>query len=97
VTTPQGPRTFTTDSDGAFFAPFLTPGMYGVKVELQGFRTLDRQNVEVRLGQRVELHLPLQVGPLTESVNVSGAAPLVARSPTSVPTPSRARTTRSRP
>ena len=82
VTTPQGPRTFTTDSDGAFFAPFLTPGMYEVKVELQGFRTLDRQNIEVRLGQRVELSLPLQVGSLTESVTVSGAAPVVDRSST---------------
>ena len=82
VTTPQGPRTFTTDSDGAFFAPFLTPGMYEVKVELQGFRTLDRQNIEVRLGQRVELSLPLQVGSLTESVNVSGSAPVVDTSST---------------
>ena len=30
LTTPQGPRTFTTDADGAFFAPFLTPGTYDV-------------------------------------------------------------------
>ena len=82
VTTPQGPRTFTTDANGAFFAPFLTPGMYEVKVELQGFKTLDRQNIEVRLGQRVDLSLPLQVGPLTESVTVSGAAPVVDRSST---------------
>jgi uncharacterized membrane protein len=82
VTTPQGQRTFTTDSDGAFFAPFLTPGTYEVKVELQGFRTLDRQNVDVRLGQRVELTLPLQVGAITESVNVSSASPIVDRSST---------------
>ena len=82
VITPQGPRTFTSDSSGAFFAPFLTPGTYEVKVELQGFRTFDRQNVEVRLGQRVELTLPLQVGDLTESVNVTGAAPVVDTSST---------------
>ena len=29
--------------DRRFFAPFLTPGQYGVKIELQGFRPLDRQ------------------------------------------------------
>ena len=29
--------------DRTFFAPFLTPGQYGVKIELQGFRPLDRQ------------------------------------------------------
>jgi outer membrane receptor protein involved in Fe transport len=82
VITPQGTRTFTTDANGAFFAPFLTPGMYEVKVELQGFHTLDRQNIDVRLGQRVELTLPLQVGPLNEAVNVTGAAPVVDTSST---------------
>jgi outer membrane receptor protein involved in Fe transport len=82
VITPQGPQSFTTDANGAFFAPFLTPGTYEVKVELQGFRGLDRQNVDVRLGQRVELTLPLQVGALTDSVNVSAAAPVVDRSST---------------
>ena len=58
LTTPQGPRTFVTDSEGAFFAPYLTPGTYAIKIELQGFRTLDRQNIEVRLGQRIDLTLP---------------------------------------
>jgi hypothetical protein len=86
VTTPQGTRTFTSDSDGAFFAPFLPPGMYSVKVELPGFRTLDRQNIEVRLGQRVELTLQLEVGLLTESVNVTGAAPVVDTSSTTTGT-----------
>ena len=82
VIAPQGPRIFTTDSDGAFFAPFLTPGSYEVTVELQGFRTLNRSDIEVRLGQRVELTLPLQVGPLTESVNVTGGARVVDMSST---------------
>jgi hypothetical protein len=77
LTTPQGPRTFVTDANGAFFAPYLTPGIYAIKIALQGFRTLDRQNIDVRLGQRVELTLPMQVGALTESVNVTGGAPVV--------------------
>jgi hypothetical protein len=82
VIAPQGKRSFTTDADGKFFAPFLTPGLYEITVELQGFKTLDRQNVDVRLGQRVDLSLPLQVGTLTESVNVSGGAPVVDTSST---------------
>jgi outer membrane receptor protein involved in Fe transport len=86
VIAPQGPRTFTTDADGAFFAPFLTPGQYEIKVELQGFRTLDRQNIDVRLGQRVELTLPMQIGSLAESVNVSGSAPVVDTSSTTTGT-----------
>ncbi len=82
IVTPQGEQTFVTDGGGAFFAPFLTPGLYEVKVELAGFKTLDRQNIEVRLGQRVELNLPLQVGQLTESVTVKGGAPVIDRSST---------------
>ena len=79
VIAPQGPRTFTTAVDGRFFAPFLPPGQYEVKVELQGFRPLDRQNIDVRLGQRVELTFPLQLGALTESVDVTSAAPPIDR------------------
>ena len=54
VTTPQGQRTFTTDSDGAFFAPFLTPGMYEVKAILMdstgNARATMRQQVNVIAG-----------------------------------------------
>jgi len=82
VTTPQGQRTFTTDEDGRFLAPFLTPGQYGVAVELQGFRPLERQDVQVRLGQRVDLMLTLEVGNVTQAVTVTGSAPIVDRSST---------------
>jgi hypothetical protein len=34
ISLPQGSRTLTTDTDGRFFAPFLTPGDYEVKVNL---------------------------------------------------------------
>lgn len=84
VVTPQGTQNFSTDSDGRFFAPFLTPGRYEVKVELQGFRPIDRQNVDVRLGQRVELTLPLQVGSITEAVQVTAASPVVDTSSTTM-------------
>ena len=79
---PQGPRVFTTDSEGRFFAPFLTPGDYELKVTLQGFRPLDRQGIDVRLGQRVDLQLTLTVGAVTEAVNVTAAAPVVDTSST---------------
>ena len=34
LTGPQGARTFVTDADGNFSAPFLTPGLYAVRAEL---------------------------------------------------------------
>jgi hypothetical protein len=82
VISPQGSRTLTTDSDGRFFAPYLTPGQYEVKAELTGFRTVDRKDIMVRLGERVELTLPIQVGNLTETVEVHGASPVIDTSTT---------------
>ncbi|HWP98916.1 MAG TPA: TonB-dependent receptor [Vicinamibacterales bacterium] len=78
VTGPQGVQSFVTDNDGRFLAPFLTPGEYAVRVELQGFRPIERRNVQVRLGQRVELtDLRLQVGAVTEVVEVTASSPTV--------------------
>ena len=38
ITGTQGAKTVTTDGEGRFDVPFLTPGKYAVKAELQGFR-----------------------------------------------------------
>ena len=84
VTSPQGPRTFVTDQQGRFFAPFLTPGTYGVRAELSGFKPVEQRNVEVRLGQRAELPLKLEVGGLAETVQVTGSTAVVDTTNTTV-------------
>ena len=38
-----------------FTVPFLTPGSYAVRAELQGFKPIDQSGVQVRLGQTVEI------------------------------------------
>ena len=83
LTSNQGTKTFVTDSSGRFFAPFLTPGNYSVKVELSGFSPVEQKNINVRLGQRVELTgLTLKVGGLEEVVEVIGSAPVIDTSST---------------
>jgi outer membrane receptor protein involved in Fe transport len=78
ITSNQGTKTFTTDANGRFFAPFLTPGVYAVKVELSGFSPIEQKNINVRLGQRLDLaNLVLKVGGLEEVVEVVGAAPVI--------------------
>jgi len=84
VTSPQGPRTFVTDQQGRFFAPFLTPGTYEVRAELSGFKPVEQRNVEVRLGQRAELPLRLEVGGLAETVQVTGSTAVVDTTNTTV-------------
>jgi outer membrane receptor protein involved in Fe transport len=78
VTSAQGTKPFVTDSNGRFFAPFLTPGRYEVRVELTGFSPVEQKNIDVRLGQRLELDgLVLKVGGLEEVVEVVGAPPVI--------------------
>jgi hypothetical protein len=77
ITSEQGPKALVTDSNGRFFAPYLTPGKYAVKVELTGFSPVEQKNITVRLGQRLELSFTLKVGGVQELVEVVGAAPVV--------------------
>jgi len=84
VTGPQGSQTFTADQEGRFNAPFLTPGIYSVRTELQGFKATEQKNVVVRLGQRVDLPVTMQVGGLTETVEVTGGSPTIDVTTTTV-------------
>jgi hypothetical protein len=84
VASGQGSQTFVTDSDGRFLAPFLTPGAYTVRAELSGFRPLEQQNVQVRLGQQATLALMMSVGALTEQVEVRADVPTINMTTTSV-------------
>jgi hypothetical protein len=77
LTGAQGARTFVTDADGNFSAPFLTPGTYTVRAELQGFKATETRNVNVSLGQTTTVNLSMEVGGLTETVEVTGAASIV--------------------
>lgn len=84
VTSAQGSRTFVTDADGRFLAPFLTPGLYDVRVELTGFTPMGRKDVDVRLGQRVDLPMTIEVGDVTQAVEVVASSPVVDTSTTTV-------------
>ena len=84
VTGPQGAKTAVTETSGRFTVPFLVPGTYTVRSELQGFKPVERQNVTVGLGQTVELNLKMDVGGLTETVQVSSASPVIDSSSTTI-------------
>jgi Carboxypeptidase regulatory-like domain/TonB dependent receptor len=70
-------RTLTTDDAGEYNAPTLIPGTYTVRVEAQGFKRLERQNVLLEVGQEVRVDLTVQPGEKTETVTVTEALPLV--------------------
>ncbi len=72
-----GTATGVTDVGGAYRFPSLPPGVYSVTFELQGFQTVERENVNVLVGQTTPLELTMRVAALAETVTVSGASPVV--------------------
>jgi hypothetical protein len=70
-------RTLTTDSAGEYSAPSLVPSTYTVRVEFKGFKTLERQNVDVGVGQEVRLDLTLQPGDQSQMVTVTELIPII--------------------
>src|SRR3954471_14999573 len=82
ATGPQGVKTAVTDSEGRFSLPFLTPGVFTVRGELQGFKAVEQKNVTVSLGQSVDLSIRMEVGGLAETVQVTGSSPIINASST---------------
>ena len=74
ATGPQGVKTTVTDGEGRFTLAFLTPGSYTVQADLQGFTSVVRPDVVVRVGQNVEVPLTMQIGALEETVQVVAPA-----------------------
>ncbi|MEX2271240.1 MAG: TonB-dependent receptor [Vicinamibacterales bacterium] len=72
-----GTTSATTDTGGVVRFPSLQPGVYSVKTELQGFRTVIRENVTVIVGQTVPLDMDLRVATVAETVTVTGTSPVV--------------------
>ncbi|HWT45591.1 MAG TPA: TonB-dependent receptor, partial [Vicinamibacterales bacterium] len=73
-------RTAVTDADGRFDLPQLQPGRYNVKASLSGFRTVERQAVQVSVDDTTRVDFKMTVGGIEENVTVSGEAPLVETS-----------------
>jgi carboxypeptidase family protein/TonB-dependent receptor-like protein len=66
----------TTNESGFFTQRFLIVGRYQVRVEAQGFRTY-LQDVSVSVDQETSLNVKLQVGQVSETVEVSAGTPLL--------------------
>ncbi len=69
--------TTVTDSLGVYRFPALAPGRYEVTANLTGFAPQKFESVELLLGQIKKVDFALGVAGLTETVQVSGEAPLV--------------------
>lgn len=66
-----------TNADGNYEIPYLLPGSYRVSVELPGFKTAVRSNLELRVADRLTLDFTLEIGQLSQRVEVVGETPLL--------------------
>ncbi|MGH8245687.1 MAG: carboxypeptidase regulatory-like domain-containing protein, partial [Gammaproteobacteria bacterium] len=73
----QNVSTTQSDSEGRYVVPALRPGRYTLKVEAPGFKQFVRSEVAIEVDQRLRLDTELEVGAVTESVQVTGQAALV--------------------
>jgi hypothetical protein len=83
---PQGTTTVTTDNLGRFRATNLTPGLYEVTVEKQGFMKVQSKHNEVMVNSNSTLNLTLQIGNVSEVVEVSSSAVAIDTQNTAITT-----------
>jgi len=77
-------RSEVSDTEGVYRLSALPVGIYDVTAELQGFTTVSKQGVEVNVAQIQNVDFPLKVAQLAETVNVTGATPLIQTTASSV-------------
>jgi hypothetical protein len=75
-----------TNEAGFYNLPSLAPGSYRVIVEKVGFAQVVKPDIQLHVQDDAGINFSLQVGSLSESVTVSGGAPLLDTTETSVGT-----------
>ncbi len=71
-------RSFTTGDSGQYTITLIPPGRYDLTVEKQGFTTARMESVVLEVGQSSTLDLQLQVGEVSQTVEVAAAAPVLS-------------------
>jgi hypothetical protein len=70
-------RETSSNEDGIFTLTALPPGVYTLQVEYKGFPKQVREGIELQVGQVAKIDFALQVGNITETIQVTGAAPVL--------------------
>src|SRR3984893_13403571 len=77
-------RQTRTNQHGEFNAPFVRVGGYSLSVAAQGFKTETVSGIALLVDQTVNLRVTLEVGALSEKIEVTSFAPLVDSSTSSL-------------
>ena len=70
-------RSVVTDASGEYTAPLIPTGTYTVTAELTGFKKVSKTNVQLGVDQKVRMDLALEIGAMTEVVEIQAETPLL--------------------
>src|ERR1035437_5425515 len=72
-----------SDAGGNYLFAQLKPGHYSLEVSKQGFQTQTTSNIELQVGQRPRVDVALQVGAVTQMIEVSAGGVVLLDTQTS--------------
>jgi carboxypeptidase family protein/TonB-dependent receptor-like protein len=75
-------RKVQTDENGNYAFTQLQPGMYDLSIRGQGFKEYINKGFELNVNDRKTFNITLEAGSVSESVTVTGEAPLIQTTPT---------------
>ena len=70
-------RLAISGDEGRYSVPELSVGAYEIRAELAGFQASVRRGIQLAIGQEAVIDFTMQIGAITEEVVVTGDAPLV--------------------
>ncbi len=73
-----------SNESGNFNLLYLTPGSYNVTGETAGFKKFIRDNIQVRVGETVDLTIQMTVGDVSEKMEVTAESPLLSTADSSL-------------
>ena len=79
-------RSTLTNDAGIYIAPALQPGTYSVRITKPGFRAAQRGDILLQVSQTARLDVQLEVGNVTETVEISALADVLDTDTTTVGT-----------
>jgi hypothetical protein len=71
-------HTRPTTGSGTYAFTTLFPGIYRIRAEASGFKPIEIRDIQIQVNQTARFDLTLEVGQLTESVEVVATVPVLA-------------------
>jgi len=66
-----------TNGSGSYTIPYLQPGTYNIEVSAAGFQTIEREGIILRVADKQNLPISMQIGQMTQQVTVVGQQEII--------------------